>query len=320
MAINSESGRVSVILCTYNGEKYLREQLDSIVAQTYPIYELIIQDDKSTDRTMDIAHEYAGKYSFIRVLQNERNLGFNDNFKTAAMRATGDFIAISDQDDIWYPQKIEKQIAAIGDHDICFCCHERGRERDHSVYVTPQYSLKALLFNGFAGHTMLLRTDFAQDAGNWIDYVHYDWSLAINAQLHHGIIRIDEPLNWHRTHDDSAIAEEQRKFGKSFSAKPTYQPYLYGFGNYRRMQKKENWQRLYRYIYEKTRGGRLTTEHRMCRMMLSSNPFSLFHLCTACMKYRKEIYYNNSSEGLKGIVRGFFYPLIFVYKNVQYDL
>jgi len=92
---------VSVVMATYNGEKYLREQLDSILGQTYAPFEIIIQDDGSTDGTVDIAKEYVQKYGFIKLYVNEHNLGFNQNFKSVAMKATGDYVAISDQDDIW---------------------------------------------------------------------------------------------------------------------------------------------------------------------------------------------------------------------------
>lgn len=61
---------VSIVMCTYNGEQFLREQLDSILAQTYPIHELIIQDDCSTDHTADIVREYARQYPFIRFYAN----------------------------------------------------------------------------------------------------------------------------------------------------------------------------------------------------------------------------------------------------------
>lgn len=105
---------------TYNGAEYIREQLDSILSQTYPLKEIIIQDDGSTDDTVAICTAYAEKFPIIHFSRNASNLGFNQNFKSAAMKATGDFVAFSDQDDVWFPTKIEKQVAAIGNHDICF--------------------------------------------------------------------------------------------------------------------------------------------------------------------------------------------------------
>ena len=86
---------VSVVMATYNGENYLCEQLDSILAQSYPVYEIIIQDDCSTDGTTDIVRQYMEKYPFIKLFVNEQNVGYNENFRLAAMHATGDFVALS---------------------------------------------------------------------------------------------------------------------------------------------------------------------------------------------------------------------------------
>lgn len=215
---------VSIILCTYNGARFIREQLDSIVAQTYPLLEVIIQDDGSTDDTVAICNEYAARFPYIKVRRNEHNLGFNLNFKSAAMRAQGDFVAISDQDDVWMADKIETLVAHIGDHDICFSTHLRGRTPEDSHTVSPQYSLEALLFGGFAGHTMLLRRDFIQTEEYWIDHIHYDWSLALCAQLHRGIVRVDRPLNWHRQHEASACAVENQTLGAAPWARPHGNP------------------------------------------------------------------------------------------------
>lgn len=110
---------VAVVMCTYNGEKFLREQLDSILDQTYPISEIIIQDDRSTDGTVALLKEYEERHPNIHVFVNEQNLGFNLNFKTACMRPTTDLIAISDQDDVWFKDKIERQVAAMGENNIC---------------------------------------------------------------------------------------------------------------------------------------------------------------------------------------------------------
>ena len=170
---------VDVVMCTYNGEKFLREQLDSIVGQTYPIHRLIVQDDGSTDSTVEIVREYAARHPFIELYVNGRNLGFHLNFKTAVMRATADFVAIADQDDVWFADKIERQVSQIGDHNICFAAHLRGASLNAASKVEPQYSLKALLFGGFAGHTMLLRRTFAQREEAWAGAVIYDWSLAV---------------------------------------------------------------------------------------------------------------------------------------------
>ena len=84
---------VSIVLCTYNGAKYLSEQLESILAQTYPLHEIIIQDDNSTDETVNIIHEYACKYSLIKFFKNNSAHGVNGNFLSAMQRATGDLLS-----------------------------------------------------------------------------------------------------------------------------------------------------------------------------------------------------------------------------------
>lgn len=312
---------VSIILCTFNGARYIREQLDSIVGQTYPLLEVIVQDDGSTDDTVAICEDYARRFPYVKVTRNAHNLGFNLNFKSAAMRAKGDFVAISDQDDVWMKDKIEVLVGHIGPHDICFSTHLRGRTPSQSHVVSPQYSLEALLFGGFAGHTMLLRRDFIQTDEYWIDHIHYDWSLAICAQLHRGIVMVDRPLNWHRQHELSACAVENQTLGGGTGAgKATWQPYLYGWRNYHGLQRKPNWRTLYQYIYAHTTAPEYRLAHTMSRCLLSGSPFALLRLCWLCMKHRRSVYYDKHVHGFKGLVRGFFYPFIFAYGNVQYDL
>lgn len=98
---------VSVALATYNGEKYIREILDSVLAQSYPVSEIIIADDQSTDSTMSIAAEYAEKYEHIQILPVSDLLGFVKNFERCCRACRGDYIALCDQDDYWDPKKIE---------------------------------------------------------------------------------------------------------------------------------------------------------------------------------------------------------------------
>ena len=87
--------KISVVMCTYNGGKYLKEQLDSILEQSYPVDEIIIQDDCSTDDTVDILRGYEKKYDNIHVYVNEKNLGFTENFWSVLGRAVNEYIAIS---------------------------------------------------------------------------------------------------------------------------------------------------------------------------------------------------------------------------------
>jgi glycosyltransferase involved in cell wall biosynthesis len=98
---------ISIALATYNGAKYLQEQLDSYVAQTLLPDELVVSDDGSTDKTLQIVEEFAKSAPFkVIILPPGPRLGFADNFMRAISRCTGEFIALSDQDDVWLPDKL----------------------------------------------------------------------------------------------------------------------------------------------------------------------------------------------------------------------
>jgi hypothetical protein len=99
---------ISVVLATYNGAAHLEEQLTSLAAQTLPPLELVVSDDGSTDDTIAIVERFAASAAFpVRIARNAQRLGYGGNFLSAASRAEGDLIAFCDQDDVWYPRKLE---------------------------------------------------------------------------------------------------------------------------------------------------------------------------------------------------------------------
>lgn len=99
---------VSVALCTYNGEKYLREQLESILSQSLLPDEIIVCDDKSTDNTLAILQEYQTRFQkpVIEIFSNDERLNVVKNFEKAITKCNCDFIFLCDQDDLWTPNKI----------------------------------------------------------------------------------------------------------------------------------------------------------------------------------------------------------------------
>ncbi|MCG2611043.1 glycosyltransferase [Flavobacterium sp. SM15] len=101
--------KISVALCTYNGEKFIKEQLNSILNQTIGVDEIVICDDRSKDNTTALINEYSNKYPGKIILHiNQSNLGSNKNFEKAIKLCTGDYIFLSDQDDIWRNDKVAK--------------------------------------------------------------------------------------------------------------------------------------------------------------------------------------------------------------------
>lgn len=117
--------RVSVCLASYNGEKFIGEQIESILSDLRQFDELIICDDCSTDRTCSIIQSFNDWR--ITLIRNKRNLGYIRNFEKLISLAEGDYVFLSDQDDIWIKGKIEKVISVFrADSSISLVCHSLG--------------------------------------------------------------------------------------------------------------------------------------------------------------------------------------------------
>ena len=118
--------KISVVMTVYNGEKYLLEQMDSILNQSYLPNEIIISDDCSNDRTMNLLEKYNNNKNIeIKIYKNEKNLGFTKNFEKAIFKSTGDLVFLSDQDDVWYKNKIETIINKFNENpDINLIIHD----------------------------------------------------------------------------------------------------------------------------------------------------------------------------------------------------
>ena len=101
--------RLSVAMCTFQGEKFLEAQLASILAQRSPPDRMVVVDDRSTDQTLELVRSFAHSAPFpVEVLQNPRTLGFTKNFERAIGAADGELIVLSDQDDVWAPTRLEE--------------------------------------------------------------------------------------------------------------------------------------------------------------------------------------------------------------------
>lgn len=110
--------RMSVVLSTYNGEKYITEQLESLKNQTLAPDEVIISDDCSTDSTVKLCEDYIAQNNLEnwRVIANKTNKGWADNFSEAFLMASGDIIYPCDQDDVWLEDKLEKMTKIMQEH------------------------------------------------------------------------------------------------------------------------------------------------------------------------------------------------------------
>ena len=151
--MKSHQPLISIALCTYNGERFLREQLDSLVNQTYQNLEIIAIDDCSTDNTLLILKEYENKFDFLNVYQNPNNLGFRKNFEKAISQCNGEFIALCDQDDIWRVDKLEIQCKLINENVLVY--HDSELIDENGKALNKKVSDVMNLYQGNQCHTFL---------------------------------------------------------------------------------------------------------------------------------------------------------------------
>ena len=204
--------RISVVMATYNGGRYLREQLDSIIGQTYPFCELIVQDDGSKDDTMAILNDYAARCPAMKVYVNDSGKhGINGNFFSAMARAMGDYIAICDQDDVWESEKLRWQAEAIGDKAMCtgfsVPFSSDGFPVSADMRVPNLHLIRNTYLSQIPGHTMLFKREllgYLKDGAAMTLY--YDWQLACVASAMESVAFVNRTLVHFRRHADAATA------------------------------------------------------------------------------------------------------------------
>ncbi|WP_268036547.1 glycosyltransferase family 2 protein [Algoriphagus sp. PAP.12] len=216
---------ISIALCTYNGSKYLREQLDSLVHQTYPNIEISVFDDCSTDDTWAILLEYALNYPQIKLHQNSHNLGYQKNFETNFKACLGDLIAPSDQDDIWALDKIEKLYLILKDHILVYhdseLINSEGSSMGLSIgsrlnFVKGKSPRSFLFFNCVSGHSMLFKKELLGHIFPLPNKGFYDHWIAFVASHFGSIDYIDACLVKYRQHPQNLtdILGSKRKESK----------------------------------------------------------------------------------------------------------
>jgi glycosyltransferase involved in cell wall biosynthesis len=217
--------RISVALCTYNGERFLQTQLSSILSQTRLPDELVLCDDGSQDRSVAIAESFAEHAPFpVRIVRNKTNLGSNDNFRQAIELCSGDLIVLSDQDDVWAPNRVqrsESELLANPDCGLVFSdalvIDDEGRATGNTLWqnfrFTPELQNKMsrgdytpLAQHRFiTGATVTFRSQFRPFLfpilGGWI---HDGWIAMLIASLS-GICFISEPLVQYRQHTSQQL-------------------------------------------------------------------------------------------------------------------
>jgi glycosyltransferase involved in cell wall biosynthesis len=215
---------VSINLCCYNSEKYLRETLDSIVNQTYKDWELVIINDGSSDSTEGIIKEYLSKgWPIVYHSQSNKGLGYSRN--KAIELSRGDYIAIIDHDDLWMPEKLEKQLVLFNNrpeiglvYSDGFTCSADGQCKLNSTYYGGRYPRGRVLAQLFMGNVvicaaMIMRRSVLDHIGLFNpDYNQVeDYDLLLRISEKYDFDYCDEPLITYRLHENNASRDISAK-------------------------------------------------------------------------------------------------------------
>ena len=220
--------KVDILLATYNGEQYLKEQLDSILAQSYNEFRLLISDDASTDDTIRILKEYEEKDNRITVFFQKENSGVIKNFEFLLERVENEYYMFSDQDDIWKEDKIEKSIKRIEETDSSLVYTDlEVVDSDLNVTYKSYWKLKgiynkikkynnfeSLYLNNFVtGCTIISKKEFIDEVlplPNTSKFVLHDYWIPLVLSQKNKISYIEEPLIKYRQHKNNKIGSKKK--------------------------------------------------------------------------------------------------------------
>lgn len=220
---------VDILLATYNGGRFLREQLDSIFNQTFTDWHIIVSDDGSTDNTIEILNEYIKKFpdKMTMVFSNTHFGNARDNFFYLMKHANSKYIMFCDQDDYWLPNKIEKTLNFLKIHEngnptLVYSDLEVVDEFlntiSYSFIKYQKLNLKKVTFNSLimenvvAGCTMMINSSLKNIALNYRNsenIIMHDWWLALIAEKFGNLVFLDDTLIKYRQHSNNSVGAQK---------------------------------------------------------------------------------------------------------------
>lgn len=206
--------RVSVAMAVYNGEKYAAQQLDSILMQLGEKDEVVVSDDGSADHTIEIIKEYCKKDARIRLIRGPGK-GIRQNIAHALKHTQGTFLFLSDQDDVWKPQKVQRVLQVFREqkcHVVVHDCIVTGEDLKQIIY--PSFfayrgygsgMLRNIWKNKYIGCCMAFHRDLLPLVLPIPDDIqmHDQWIGVINDKHRGGCVFLKEPLLYYRRHGEN---------------------------------------------------------------------------------------------------------------------
>lgn len=232
---------VSIVLNSYNGAQYIEQQINSILAQSYPNFELVIWDDHSTDNTYSIAQKYQKLDPRVRIFQNQRNLGLMNSYLAALAHVKGNYVVLADNDNVWVPNRLELQVNYLQSHpDValvysdCYVCDqdlniintsflERIHNQKWSVNHTNTTNLsfaKFLDVNHIPGVSIMFDHQLLPYAKKTPPTIIHDHWLALVAASLFKIGFVNQPLVYYRLHSNNLVGLSSNSY-LSFVSKIT---------------------------------------------------------------------------------------------------
>ncbi|GAX48164.1 glycosyltransferase family 2 protein [Pseudolactococcus reticulitermitis] len=211
--------RVNILMSTYNGEKFVAEQIESIQKQTYTDWNLIIRDDGSTDKTCDIIADFVSTDSRIKLIQAE-NVGVIKSFhELVAHNVEADFYFFADQDDYWLPEKLTVMLEEANKHDNRkpMMYYSDLKVTDKALNVTSKSMIRSqsnhankklvqeLTENTVTGGASMINHELAKLWQTTNDVIMHDWYLALVASALGELVYIDQPTHLYRQHDANVL-------------------------------------------------------------------------------------------------------------------
>ncbi len=206
--------KISVCIATYNGEKYIKQQLNSILCQLEERDEVIISDDSSTDNTVQIIESFKDKR--IKIFREQKFKSPIYNFENAISKATGDIIFLSDQDDIWHKTKVHKiKQYFLNENITCIVTNasiidEEGKEKGQLFFKKkPSFVLiKNIVKNNFIGCTMAFVNNKIPILPFPKNLPMHDWFIGLRHIIKGKVKYINEPLIYYRRHSQNVTKEK----------------------------------------------------------------------------------------------------------------